>query len=218
MSKLTDMQLVLLSAAAQSDHGVIDLAQRLSGAVARQAGERLLRLGLASERLAQMNEPSWRVDEQGERMALFISAAGLTALGLLNDKDDAALLDDGAEPSMTDATASDADGGAALTRSRTRPGTKKAAIIALISQPEGALLCHMVAATGWLPHTARAALTGLRKDGLAIVTSRASGELTRYRLDAPSEAGAAPGAAIGAAAVKDQPTDHAEAVAERAVA
>ncbi|MGA2639208.1 MAG: DUF3489 domain-containing protein [Methylocella sp.] len=33
---------------------------------------------------------------------------------------------------------------------------------------KGATLASLVEATGWLPHTARAAITGLRKRGFAI--------------------------------------------------
>ena len=43
--------------------------------------------------------------------------------------------------------------------------SKAAQVLALLQRPEGASLAQLVAATGWLPHTARAALTGLRKKG-----------------------------------------------------
>jgi hypothetical protein len=42
----------------------------------------------------------------------------------------------------------------------------------------------MVAATGWLPHTTRAALTGLRKKGYAIDSDKIDGVPT-YRAIAP---------------------------------
>ncbi len=38
---------------------------------------------------------------------------------------------------------------------------------------QGATLAELVAATGWLPHTTRAALTGLRKRGYAVGIDRA---------------------------------------------
>jgi hypothetical protein len=41
----------------------------------------------------------------------------------------------------------------------------------------------MVEATGWLPHTTRAALTGLRKKGYAIQKSKNPDGVTVYRLD-----------------------------------
>jgi len=42
-----------------------------------------------------------------------------------------------------------------------------------------------VAATGWLPHTTRAALTGLRKKGHAIARDRVEG-VTRYAIETPA--------------------------------
>ena len=41
----------------------------------------------------------------------------------------------------------------------------------------------MVETTGWLPHTTRAALTGLRKKGHAIEKTR-RGDVTCYRIAA----------------------------------
>jgi hypothetical protein len=41
-----------------------------------------------------------------------------------------------------------------------RQGTKIAGVIALLQRDQGAKLDELIAATGWLPHTARAALTG----------------------------------------------------------
>jgi hypothetical protein len=49
----------------------------------------------------------------------------------------------------------------------------------------GATLDEMVAATGWLPHTTRAALTGLKKKG-HLVTSEKVDDLRRYRVAAAS--------------------------------
>jgi hypothetical protein len=46
--------------------------------------------------------------------------------------------------------------------------TKQDQLAALLLRDEGATLGQMIAATGWLPHTTRAALTGLRKKGYAI--------------------------------------------------
>lgn len=60
--------------------------------------------------------------------------------------------------------------------------SKQALLIALLSQPEGATLEALATATHWLPHTTRAALTRLRQRGLAILTVRAAGVSTRYKL------------------------------------
>ena len=52
----------------------------------------------------------------------------------------------------------------------------------LLSRAEGATIAQLVAATGWLPHTTRAALTGLKKKGHTVVSVKIDG--TRlYRID-----------------------------------
>jgi len=62
--------------------------------------------------------------------------------------------------------------------------TKQDQIASLLLRDEGATLGQMVAATGWLPHTTRAALTGLRKKGYAIDSDKIDGVPT-YRAIAP---------------------------------
>ena len=41
--------------------------------------------------------------------------------------------------------------------------TKRAKLIALLERPEGASVAEIDQRLGWLPHTVRAAITGLRK-------------------------------------------------------
>jgi len=64
--------------------------------------------------------------------------------------------------------------------------TKIAQVIALLDRAEGSSLDEMVVATGWLPHTTRAALTGLRKKGYEIARTTVEG-VTRYTLVGRSE-------------------------------
>ena len=42
----------------------------------------------------------------------------------------------------------------------------------MLTKDKGATLAALVEATGWLPHTTRAAMTGLRKRGFAIERTR----------------------------------------------
>ena len=60
-----------------------------------------------------------------------------------------------------------------------KPLSKIALIVGMLQRGEGATLEQMVEVTGWLPHTTRAALTGLRKKGHNIARSKTDGE-TRY--------------------------------------
>ena len=64
-----------------------------------------------------------------------------------------------------------------------KPATKQDLVLALLQAEGGAPLNAIVEATGWLPHTARAALTGLRKKGHAIVRTKFEGK-TRYTIAA----------------------------------
>ncbi|WGJ15259.1 DUF3489 domain-containing protein [Methylocapsa sp. D3K7] len=63
-----------------------------------------------------------------------------------------------------------------------RPGSKLAGVIILLSREQGAGIEELTAATGWLPHTTRAALTGLRKRGYVLGRERREGADTIYRI------------------------------------
>jgi len=69
--------------------------------------------------------------------------------------------------------------GYALTLDRSRLGSKAAKIIDLLQR---ATLDELIAATGRLPHTTRAALTGLRKRGYEKTRGHLGG-VTRYRIE-----------------------------------
>jgi hypothetical protein len=90
---------------------------------------------------------------------------------------------------------------APMTRSRTRSvpenpstsvdagrprGTKQALIIGLLQREEGASLGALVEATGWLPHTTRAALTRLRQSGHDLQKEKRDTGETVYRIAAPA--------------------------------
>ncbi len=62
--------------------------------------------------------------------------------------------------------------------------SKQESLAALLVRDEGATLDQMIAATGWLPHTTRAAMTGLRKKGYVIDSDKVDGVRT-YRAVAP---------------------------------
>ncbi|MBS48578.1 DUF3489 domain-containing protein [Sphingobium lactosutens] len=59
--------------------------------------------------------------------------------------------------------------------------TKTALILKLLTRESGATLDELIAATSWLPHTTRAALTRLRQKGHDI-DRRKRGEATCYHL------------------------------------
>ena len=62
--------------------------------------------------------------------------------------------------------------------------SKQRQLATLVVRDEGATLDQMIAVTGWLPHTTRAALTGLKKKGYVISSDKVDGVRT-YRAVAP---------------------------------
>jgi hypothetical protein len=61
-------------------------------------------------------------------------------------------------------------------------GTKQALILGLMQREEGASLAELAEATGWLPHTTRAALSRLRSAGTTLVRAPRDGGGSAYRI------------------------------------
>ena len=59
-------------------------------------------------------------------------------------------------------------------------------MLVLLTRDVGAKLDEIIEATGWLPHTARAVLTGLRKRGYELERIKQKGEASRYRVTSSS--------------------------------
>lgn len=64
---------------------------------------------------------------------------------------------------------------------RSKGHSKTDAVIALLKRDDGATLDELIEVTGWLPHSARASLTGLRKKGHAIERIKSDG-ISRYAI------------------------------------
>ena len=64
-----------------------------------------------------------------------------------------------------------------------KPEKKTDKLIALLNRDGGAALADITGATGWLPHSARAMLTGLRKKGFTLDKTKVDGT-TRYAITA----------------------------------
>lgn len=63
-----------------------------------------------------------------------------------------------------------------------KQGTNKTdKVVTLMKRKNGACLDEMVEATGWLPHTTHAALSGLRKKGHEITRIKKDG-VSRYTI------------------------------------
>jgi hypothetical protein len=80
--------------------------------------------------------------------------------------------------------AAGADPRAAAATAAPKAPSKQQQLASLLVSDEGATLDQMIAATGWLPHTTRAALTGLKKKRYVISSDKVDG-LRTYRAVAP---------------------------------
>ncbi len=189
MPKLADTQLVILSAAARrQDSAVLPLPKslKIKGAAVTKTLEGLRKKGLLEERPAARNAAAWREREDGRRMMLVITDAGLQAIGVdVNETT-------GKQSPSTKTRAKKRRGGivqkptAATPKGKksqtvARQGTKQALLIDLLKRKKGATIEAIVETLGWLPHTVRAALTRLRQQGFRIERVREDG-VSRYRI------------------------------------
>ena len=131
----------------------------------------------------QAGEPLWRETGDGHGTTLVVTDAGLLAIGI--EPVVASVVDKALEAkpklglTLLPVTA-DPPKPVAI-----RGGTKQAQIISMLQRPDGVTIAEMVAATGWQPHTARAAISGALKKKLALpITSlKVEGRGTVYWLN-----------------------------------
>ena len=93
--------------------------------------------------------------------------------------------------SCSKATAPPADLGTAAASGDEQPpaSTKRAKLIGMLERPEGASVAEIGQRLGWLPHTVRAAITGLRKAGREVTRSKDADDRSVYRLASIKTAG-----------------------------
>ena len=201
--KLTDTQLVLLSAAAQRKDRCLVAPPTLKGAAAHKVANKLVGAGLVKEIEAKNGDPIWRRDkESGAPCALKLTAAGAKAIAVDDSAgpEDAGDEDGGLETRDQAAIPSELETQDARPAHGMEPvppcpraprgGSKLMQVIELLRRDRGAAIDELIAATGWLAHTTRAALTGLRKRGYAVVIDRSRdkrGSFYRIAASRPGE-------------------------------
>lgn len=174
MTRLSETQLIVLSAAAQrTDHLALPLPKSLKGGAAQKVIKPLIDKGLLEEVEANRNlgDPVWRETGDCHGVTLVITAAGLAALGLEPEPKTQITAESEASPKAAAANSEVETPPATATAPRerkTRDGTKQAAMIAMLQRPEGATLEELVAAMGWQPHTVRGAMAGALKKKLGL--------------------------------------------------
>ena len=189
--KLNDTQIIILTSASQRQDGLAVLPESLKASAAKAAVTKLLGLGFLKEVRVKRGEPAWRNDEEEKPLGLKITKAGSAAIGIT---DEGAGEEEPAPEPKSRRTKKQAPQSAKA--GLPRAGSKQAQIIALMKRKSGATLDEMVEATGWLPHTTRAALTGLRKKGYGLAKDKNAQGKTVYRIeDAANTSGGAKNAA-----------------------
>jgi hypothetical protein len=164
--KLTDTQSLLLAHAAQCDSGSL---YPLPTTLTSKAGAARSIVSLVEAGLVEERETSVAVEvarQDGDLgYGMFVTADGLAGIGV----------DDNAGEQVAGGSDGEAPPAPA-------PRTSKiAGVIELLGRDQGATLSELITATGWLPHTTRAALTGLRKKGHVLARSKRDAA-TCYRL------------------------------------
>ena len=195
--KLTDTQLLTLSAAARRNDRCLVAAPNVKAAAAQKIAGKLIASGLVKEIKAKPGAPVWRRDEEaGQSYALKLIAAGAKAIaidesaepthvGEGNSREDVEQAGSSSQqPSAQDPSSVGANATAPARPSAPRGGTKLAEVVELLQRDRGATIDELIDATGWLPHTTRAALTALRKRGFALAIDRSNKERgSIYRIE-----------------------------------
>jgi hypothetical protein len=80
--KLTDVQLVTMSAAGQCDDRCLAAPDTMKGAALSKVSAKLIKLGLVREIRAKAGMPVWGRDDAGQSYALKLTAGGLNAIAV----------------------------------------------------------------------------------------------------------------------------------------
>lgn len=170
--KLTPTQRNMLSVAAQREDRCLEPTTTMNARATRTVGSRLIEAGFARELKARDGQPVWRHDkEKDQDYALKLTASGMT---------------EAAKPAHASEHAQSSR--SAGLPQHPRPTSKLAQLVTLLSQESGITIEDISKSMGWLPHTTRATLTGLRKRGISIIRNTPDeGRNSIYRIGKLSE-------------------------------
>ncbi|WP_420346174.1 DUF3489 domain-containing protein [Pelagibius sp.] len=190
MPKLTDTQLVILSAAAKRDDGAAlppPKSLNAKGGALTTVLKSLLKKGMLEEQPASAGVTAWREADDGRPMMLAITKAGLQALDGGTGISTAKSTSPGKAPAKKATTRKKAPVTKPKDRAAApaaRQGSKQALLIGLLERKTGASLDEIVEATGWQPHSVRGAISGTlkKKLGLTVTSEKTEGRGRVYRI------------------------------------
>ncbi len=189
MTKISDTQAIILSAAAQrEDRIALPLPDSLRGSAAAKVVGAMLAKGFLQEVDADMRkgEPMWRETGDGHGVTLIATDAGLAAIGIEPEDANTAPVGATDAPSEEHAPDTTTETEAAPKARTPREGTKQATMIAMLRAPDGATIEEIMAATGWQSHTVRGAMAGAlkKKLGLEVTSEKVENRGRVYKLPA----------------------------------
>ena len=136
--KLTDAQLVMMSAAAKRKDRCLSAPATVKGAALSKVSGKLAKLGLAREIEAKPGAPIWRRDEAGQGCALKLTAAGLKAIAVDEGSPDA--IEPGEAPQLQAKDGASPDERRGAARMTPRDGSKLALVIEHLQRADGATI------------------------------------------------------------------------------
>jgi Protein of unknown function (DUF3489) len=173
-NKLTDAQIALLrSGFERADHCIVVPTGK--SASAKKSAVKMIDAGCLKEIKAKLGAPVWRTDETtGAIYSLKLTAAGLKVIAAhdvqasgIDPTASAPSGDEGDDEKQASALLPQSQGLPAI-QPTFRQGSKLAAVVALLRREGGVTIDELSETMNWLPHSARAVLTGLRTRGILV--------------------------------------------------
>ena len=167
MSKLTDTQLVILSAASQRKDGTLlpfPKSIKLNKGALSSVLNSLLKQGLIKEQPAKVGEPHWREDKD-QKLTLVMTEKGMKAVGTEPGAVDFA---EANAPKASMQKPAAKAGKKSQAESNPAKGTKQALLVDLLKRKTGATIEDVIKATGWQAHSVRGAISGTLKKKLGL--------------------------------------------------